>query len=70
MERNLPHGLEAEIVDAGGSWVCVTLIAYLGDNRWRARRQGGTELVVEAEQIIALNQGCEAGRNTRDACQR
>lgn len=54
VEKNLPRPLETEIVDEGGHWACVQLVAYLGEARWRAVRGDGKEIVVEASQILTL----------------
>lgn len=57
VEKDLPRPLETEIVDEGGHWACVRLVAYLGEARWRAVRGDGQEVVVEASQILTLGQG-------------
>ena len=56
MEKNLPRPLEAEIVDEGGHWACVRLVAYLGEARWRAICGDGKEIIVQASQIFTLAQ--------------
>jgi hypothetical protein len=54
MERRLPHPLEAEILDAEGQLARVTLLAYLGEDCWRATRDDGREFTVTASQIESL----------------
>ncbi len=57
MEKSLPRPLEAEILDEGGHWARVQLVAYLGEARWRATREDGHEIIVEASQIFTLARG-------------
>jgi len=57
VEKNLPRPLEAEILDGDGRWARVQLVVYLGDARWRALREDGAEIVVEASQIFTLARG-------------
>jgi hypothetical protein len=57
VEKNLPRPLDAEIVDEAGHWARVRLVAYLGEARWRATREDGQEIIVEASQIFTLARG-------------
>ena len=54
MENRLPQPIEAEVVDARGRWMCVTLVEYLGDDRWRAIRPDGDHALVKVADILTL----------------
>jgi hypothetical protein len=54
MEKRLPQTLHADIRDADGRWAQVALVAYLGDDRWYARRLDGGDIIVEANQILSV----------------
>ncbi len=56
MERLLAVPLQAEIDAADGAVCTVALIAYLGDNRWRALDDERRERVVAAHEIRTLEQ--------------
>jgi hypothetical protein len=46
--------LLAEIEDGDGWLIHVSLLAYLGADRWRAVGGSGKEMIVEADQIRSL----------------
>ena len=55
MEQRLPQPIEAEVVDARGRWMCVKLVEYLGEDRWRAIRPDGDHVLVKAENILDIS---------------
>ena len=55
MDRRLPHPLEAEIADSRGRVGWVTLVAYLGEDRWQADYGEDRSAVVTAAEILSLS---------------
>ena len=55
MEKELPSPLLAEIEDTTGQRRTVRLVAYLGQDQWRALDARGIEIVVEGMQVVTID---------------